>query len=63
MKKIILVLDSGEEIILGHASSLFKFLLNYIGNVIVPIHGNREYTLVKNIYDENHNQFVTYRSE
>jgi hypothetical protein len=62
MKKIVMILESGEEIVLGHATSLFKYLLNKIGYPIVPIHGNREYSLIKNIYDNKHKQFVTYKS-
>jgi hypothetical protein len=62
MKKIVLVLNSGEEIVLGHATSLFKYLLRIESRVIVPIHGNRDYSIVKNVYNKMCDQYVTYKA-
>lgn len=63
MKKIILILESGEEILCGQASSLYNYLLTKLNQHIVPLHGNREYALVKNLYSEEYDQFVVYKAE
>ena len=55
-------MESGEEIVLGYSTSLFRYLLNNRKEIIVPIHGNRNYTIVKNIYNDMCDQFVTYKS-
>ncbi len=62
MKEIIIILESGEEIACGHARSLFSYFLGTINKVIVPIHGNKGYVLIKNMYHEGLDQYVSYKA-
>jgi hypothetical protein len=63
MKEIIIILESGEEIFSGFATSLYKHLLFLYGGKYVPLNGNRDYTCIKNMYNPHHKQFVTYKAK
>jgi hypothetical protein len=60
MKKISIKLASGETIFCGMASSLLSYLLVRMEQIFVPLHGNREYVVIHNIYCEELKDFVTY---
>jgi hypothetical protein len=60
MKKISIKLSSGEVIFCGMASSLLSYLLVHMEQILVPLHGNRDYVVIHNIYCEEHKAFVTY---
>lgn len=62
MKKIFMILESGEEIFCGFATSIFKYLLSTYEFRIVPMSGNREYVLIRNVYNHERNQIVSYKS-
>jgi len=62
MKKIYLILPSGDLRFLGLATSLYDYLLEKKKKVIVPFHGRKDYSLVKNIYSKEHKQYVTYQA-
>lgn len=62
MRKIVMILESGEEIFCGFATSVFKYLQGVYQCNIVPLHGNREYAMVRNIYNEERRQLVSYKS-
>lgn len=62
MKKIYIVLDTGEEIFVAHATSLYNYFKATRNKVIVPFNGNLDYILVKNIYYPKLKQFVSYKS-
>ncbi len=62
MKKIIIILESGEEIFSGFADTLFKHLFHMYGGKYVPLNGNREYTCIRNMYNPHFDQFVTYKA-
>ena len=62
MKKIILVLESGEEILIGYARSVFKYFKMMYGYKLVPLNGDKKYIQIRNVYDEDRKQFVTYKS-
>lgn len=57
-----MILDSGEEIFCTEAISLLLFLKYLTGHIIIPFNGNEEYTRIENIYSEDAQQFVTYKS-
>lgn len=56
-----MILESGEEILCGYASSVYLYLLAHEGQ-FVPMSGNRNYTVIRNLYNSKKNQFVTYKS-
>lgn len=56
-----MILESGEEIFCGYASSIFTFFLGQ-GKTYVPMSGNKEYVLIKNIYNPDRHQIVSYKS-
>ena len=60
MKKIVLILSTGDSIFCGMASSLMSYLLVRTEQILVPLHGNRDYVSIKNIYCEELQQYVTY---
>ncbi len=62
MKKIIIILESGEEIFSGFADSLLKHLMFLYGGKYVPLSGNKDYTCIRNMYNPYYNQFVTYKA-
>lgn len=62
MKKIFMILPSGEEVFCTEAPNLLMFLKYLTGFTIVPFNGNEEYTHIENIYSEDAHQFVTYKS-
>lgn len=62
MKEIFIVLESGEEIFSGFATSVYKHLLFMYGGKYVPLSGNKEYTCIRNMYSPYYNQLVTYKS-
>jgi hypothetical protein len=62
MKKIVMILESGEEILCGYARSIFKYYKKMTGLKLVPMNGDKNYTQIRNLYDHNLNQFVTYKA-
>lgn len=58
-----MILESGEEIYCGFSTNIFKYLQSVFGANFVPLHGNRDYAVIKNIYSEEHNQLVSFKSE
>jgi hypothetical protein len=62
MKKIIMVLESGEEIFCGVARSVYKYLKATYNVKITPLHGDKQYALVKNVYSNEHDQLVSFKS-
>jgi len=62
MKKIYIILENGMKEFLGYSDSLYDWFFYAEDRIIVPFHGNSAYALVKNIYNEQYNQFVTYKS-
>ena len=62
MKKIYLVLSTGQEILVGYATSLYDYLLEKKKKSIVPLHGHIDYMLVHNLYSKKYKQFVTYKA-
>ena len=62
MKKIYIVLSTGEEKLVGLANSLYEYLLAVKKKQIVPLHGNIDYILVHNIYNKKRDQYVTYKA-
>lgn len=63
MRKIIMILESGEEIFCGVATNVFKYLQSAYGGNFVPLHGNRDYAIIRNVYDQKRNQLVSYKHE
>jgi hypothetical protein len=62
MKQIILVLESGEEVLCGYAKSVFKYFKLMRGEKIVPMNGDKKYTVIRNLYDDNRKQYVSYKA-
>ena len=62
MKKIILVLESGEEILCGYARSIFKYYRKMTGIRLIPLNGDKSYIQIRNVYDYERNQLVTYKA-
>ena len=60
MKKISIILSTGDMIFCGMASSLLSYLLMRTEQILVPFNGNREYAIIQNIYSEEHDEYVTY---
>ena len=58
-----MILESGEEILCGYARSIFKYYRKMTGLTIVPLNGDKNYTQIRNLYDFDRKQFVTYRAE
>jgi len=63
MKKIIIVLEDLTEITVGHANSIYEWILEIQERVIVPFHGRLDYAIVHNVYYEAYDQCVTFKSE
>ena len=61
MKKVIIILESGEEIECGYARSLFSYFMGAFNRILVPIQGDKAYVLIKNIYHEELDQYVSYK--
>lgn len=57
-----MILESGEEIFCGVGSSLFKYFLHTHRLKLVPMSGDRNYNTIRNIFSEEHEQFVSYKS-
>ena len=62
MKKIILVLESGEEILCGYARSIFKYYKKMTGIRLTPLSGDKGYVQIRNVYDFERDQLVTYKA-
>lgn len=56
------ILESGEEIFVGFAISLYEFLFTVYEKAIVPFHGHTDYVLVKNIYNPILDEIVSYKA-
>lgn len=63
MKKIYIILEDSTEIFVGMAESIYEWILAIHDMVIVPFHGNKNYNIVKNVYNEGYDQYVTYKAE
>lgn len=58
-----MVLESGEEIFCGNARNVYKYLLSVYKKKYVPMNGDKQYVLIRNMYSPDKNQFVSYKSE
>ncbi len=58
-----MVLESGEEIFCGYATNIYKYLLGVYNIKYVPLSGNKQYVLIRNLYNSDKNQFVSYKAE
>jgi hypothetical protein len=63
LKQIFIILEDGMRICVGLAESLYEWFLLAEERVIVPLSGNRDYISVRPIYNEQYDQFVTYKIE
>lgn len=63
MKKIVMILASGEEIFCGFATSIYKYLLITYKNKYVPLNGDRKYVFIRNLYLQDTNQIVSFKAE
>ncbi len=57
-----MILDSGEEIFCGFATSVYKYLLAAYKAKYVPLNGDKQYVLIRNMYSPDKNQIVSYKS-
>lgn len=63
MKNIIRITKDGSQQKVGVAESIHDYLLAEQHAHIVPMSGNKDYTHIDNIYCEELDDFVTYKSE
>lgn len=63
MKKIYIVLSTGKEMFVGFAESLYEYLLVVHEKPIVPFHGHLDFVLVKNVYNPDVDDYVTYKAK
>lgn len=57
-----MILESGEEVLCGYARSVFKYFKMMHNVRLVPLNGDKNYVLIRNIYDYDRKQYVTYKS-
>jgi hypothetical protein len=63
MKKIYIVLNNLEEVFLGYSDSLKDWFFHAEKrDVIIPLHGKENYTIIHNMYNDAHDQYVTYKA-
>ena len=62
MKKIFIVLEDLTEVFVGMASSIYEWIFTIEDRIIVPFHGHNDYVIVKNVYNEAYDQYVTYKA-
>ena len=63
MKNIIRITKDGNETKVGVAESIYAYLLAEEHNHIVPMSGDKDYKSIDNIYCEELDEFVSYKSE
>jgi len=62
MKKIYIILETGVEILIGAANSIYEWILEIEERIIVPFHGHTDYIIVHKVYNEQYDQWVTYKA-
>jgi len=62
MKKILIVLSTGQEILIGYAESIYEWIKEIEERIIVPFHGHNDYIVVHNVYNEAYDDYVTYKA-
>jgi len=63
MKKIIMVLPSGEEKVVGLADSIYDYLLATEEVEVTPLCGKKDYIYIDGVYCTEQDQIVSYKIE